>query len=532
MVGPARVAESGPEKLTVPASAQMEQPGIGKDVILRVRGLSKAYPGVQALNSLEMDVRRGEIHALVGQNGAGKSTLIKMLSGVEKPDSGSMMLEGRKLDFGSPQDAQRAGIFTIFQELSLVPDLSVAENIYIGDMPQGFLGSVHWGKLKEDAAKAMDWLGFGVDVNRCVRTLTVAQKQAVELAKALHRQAKVVLLDEPSATLPLPDVERLFEVLRYLQSNGLTLVYISHRLDEVFELCRVATVLRDGRKVGTFTMADTKPSDLVRAMIGRDLKSSLVGESANEKRPRLGSGGTDEVVFSVHGLTDNGAVKDVSFELHKGEILGIAGLVGNGQAELAASIFGARKDRAGEIKINGKTVQIRSPRDAIHAGLGLLPEERKTQGLVLDMSVASNVTMASHSSFSHMMVLDRAREKQVADEMVQSLRMRVPDSGQLVKAMSGGNQQKVVLAKWLVGKCKVLIFDEPTRGVDVGAKEEIYLLIKRLVQDGGSVVMITSELPEALMCDRVLVMSRGRIVGRLSYDEIDAHGDAILELCK
>jgi ribose transport system ATP-binding protein len=508
-------------------------PTVGPAVVLEVQGLTKAYPGVKALDNCDLHVRQGEIHALLGQNGAGKSTLIKLVSGVEQPDSGAIRLNGQRVAFHTPQEAQRAGIFTIFQELSLVPGLSVAENIFISDMPTNRFGKVRWRDLRNEAVRAVEWLGFAVDVDSPVQALSVAQKQGVELAKALHRNAKVVLLDEPSATLPQPDVARLFEILRALRSRGLALIYISHRLEEVQELCDAATVLRNGRKIGTFGIGDTKATDLVRAMIGRDLKFSRVGEAiGSEKKPRLGSGGSDKVVLRVRGIDDGSAVREVSFDLHYGEILGITGLVGNGQSELAACIFGARTRVKGDIAVDGVPVSIHSPADAIRAGIGYLPDERKTEGLVLPMSVASNITMASHRAFSRLTVVDQGKERRVTSGMIDKLKINVggAEFEHPVEVLSGGNQQKVVLAKWLVSNCKILLFSEPTRGVDIAAKEEIYELIKRFVKDGGSVVVVSSELPEALMCDRVLVMSRSRLVGNLDYTEIDPHGEAILRL--
>ena len=509
-----------------------EGPDAAHNVILEIRGLNKAYPGVQALDDVGMEIRKGEIHALLGQNGAGKSTLIRLLSGADQPDSGSMCIDGHEVVFRTPQEAQKKGIFTIYQELSLIPELSVAENIFIADLPKGHIGIVNWPRLRKHAARTMEWIGFSIDVNRPVRALSVAQKQGVELAKALHHDARVVLLDEPSAALPQPDVHRLFEVLRILRSRGLALVYISHRLEEVEQLCDIATVLRDGRKVGTYDVAETNQAALIRAMIGRDLKSTHVGEAAKgQKKPRLGNGGDGTVVLSVRGLDDGSAIHDINFDLHRGEILGITGLIGNGQTELAACIFGAHDRAAGEILINGRPVRIRTPKDAIRAGIGLLPEERKTQGLILHMSIESNITMASHDEFSHLTVIDRRKEKIAVDRMVASLRVRAVDTKQPVGTLSGGNQQKIVLAKWLVSKCKVLVFTEPTRGIDVEAKEEIYELIAAFVRDGGSVVIISSEIPEASMCDRVLVMSRGYFAGELSYKDIDSNSDDILDLC-
>jgi ribose transport system ATP-binding protein len=507
-------------------------PSMAHEVVLHIRGLNKAYPGVQALDDVSMEIRKGEIHALLGQNGAGKSTLIKLLSGADQPDSGSMQLDGRNMVFRTPHESQRAGIFTIYQEMSLIPDLSVAENIFIADLPKGRTGIVSWPQLKAHAASTMEWIGFSIDVNQPVRALSVAQKQGVELAKALHHDARVVLLDEPSAALPQPDVQRLFKVLRVLRSRGLALVYISHRLEEVEQLCDIATVLRDGRKVDTYVVSEATQATLIRAMIGRDLKSTHVGEvEKGQKKSRLGNGGDGTVVLSVHGLNDGFAIHDINFDLHRGEILGITGLIGNGQTELAACIFGAREKVAGEIRFDGKPVRIRTPDDAINVGIGLLPEERKTQGLILHMSIESNITMASHKEFSHLTVIDRRKEKSAVDRMIASLGVRTSDTRRPVGTLSGGNQQKIVLAKWLVSKCKVLVFSEPTRGIDVEAKEDIYELIAAFVRNGGSVILISSEIPEASMCDRVLVMSRGYFAGELLYGDIDPHSDVILDLC-
>jgi ribose transport system ATP-binding protein len=519
--------------VTTSKTSGSEIPALSGEAVLEIRGLSKAYPGVKALDNCDLTVRGGEVHALLGQNGAGKSTLIKLISGVEQPDSGLILLNGQRVVFQSPQEAQRAGIFTIFQELSLVPGLSVAENIFISDLPTNRFGKVRWRQLRNKAVRAVEWLGFAVDVDSPVQALSVAQKQGVELAKALHHNAKVVLLDEPSATLPQPEIARLFEILRTLKSRGLALIYISHRLKEVWELCDAATVLRNGRKTGTFSIASTNGTDLVRAMVGRDLKFSRVGEAiGSERKARLGTGGSNKVVLSVRDIDDGSAVRGVSFNLHHGEILGITGLVGNGQSELAACTFGGRARVKGEISVHGKPVSVRSPGDAIRAGVGYLPDERKTEGLVLTMSVASNITLASHQAFSRLTVIDKRQERSISDTMIDTLAIKAGELGfrQPVGTLSGGNQQKVVLAKWLISKCGILLFSEPTRGVDIAAKEEIYELIKRFVLDGGSVVLITSELPEALMCDRVLVMSHGRLVGSLDYAEIDPQGEAIVRL--
>ena len=497
-----------------------------------INKLSKAYPGVQALQNIDLDIRHGEIHALLGQNGAGKSTLIRMLSGAEQPDKGTIEMSGGSQIFRTPQESQKAGIFTIFQELSLVPELSVAENIFISDVPKNKLGIIDWRSLKIKAKESMNWLGFSIDVDLPVKRLSVAQKQGVELAKALHHKAEVVLLDEPSAALPQPDVRRLFDILRSLRDQGLSIVYISHRLEEVQELCDIATVLRDGKKVATYQIKDTGSAELVRAMVGRDVKSSLIGEAlSGETRPRLGSGKTGKTVMSVKHFNDGNILHNISFELHEGEVLGVTGLLGNGQSELASCLFGDRQLAEGAMSIYSKQINMNNPANVIKAGIGLLPEERKTQGLVLGMSIENNITLASYRDFSRGTILNKKKEKAAVDRMMNSLKVSASDSKQQVGTLSGGNQQKVVLAKWLVSQCRVLIFAEPTRGIDVGAKEEIYNLIKKFADDGGAVLIISSEIPEASMCDRVFVMNRGTFAGELAFDEIGLHSESILNLC-
>jgi len=502
------------------------------EVLLDIRNLSKAYPGVQALDSVDLQIKRGEIHALLGQNGAGKSTLIRMLSGAEIPDGGSLQLLGKNLTLRNPMDSQKAGIFTIFQELSLVPELSVAENIFISDLPKSTFGIIDWKIAKRRASDIMKWLGFDVGVDQQVKNLSVSQKQGVELAKALHHKAEVVLLDEPSAALPQPDVKRLFQILGNLKRAGLAIVYISHRLEEVQELCDLATVLRDGKLVDTYSVADTESSTLVRAMVGRNVNSSLLGEAlAGVGRPRIGTGSYGSVVMSVNSISDGSMLHDISFDLHEGEVLGITGLLGNGQPELAGCLFGNRSLSAGTIRIFDREIRRSTPRSVINAGVGLLPEERKTQGLVLGMTIEHNMTLASQKQFSRGSIIDNGKEKSAVDRMMKSLDVKATGPSQIVGTLSGGNQQKVVLAKWLISKCRILVFSEPTRGIDVGAKEEIYQLIRGFVSEGGSVIVISSEIPEASMCDHVYVMSRGTFAGDLDFQDIDIHGDAILQYC-
>jgi ribose transport system ATP-binding protein len=507
--------------------------------LLTVRGLTKEFPGVKALSDLDWELAHGEVHGLAGQNGAGKSTLIKILSGAQRQDGGTIEIDGRPMVFHGPSDAQAAGIFTIYQELSLVPQLSVAENILLADLPQGRGKVVSWGAMRVKAREALDWLGFDIQADAKVGSLTVAEQQAVELAKAMHRNARILILDEPSATLPVQDVDRLLAVLRTLQKRGVSLIYISHRFEEVFEICSRITVLRDGRKVTTVDREDTSPTDIVRAMIGRQLRSSMMGEALlaeaednSQARPRIGSGGDrDHVALSVEGLGDGSAIHDVSFDLHRGEVVGVAGLIGSGQTELAASLFGDRRTTSGTVRVDGRPIALKSSIAAIQAGIGLLPESRKTQGLVLGMAVEQNITLPNLSDFSRSSIIDRRSERRAAREMRDALSIKVSSLDQPAITLSGGNQQKIVLAKWLVSKAKILIFHEPTRGVDVGAKEEIYDLIRKFVEQGGAALVLSSELSETMMCDRVLVLARGRIAGEFEHDQVDPHGDAILALC-
>lgn len=505
------------------------------DLVLSVQGLHKSYPGVQALTDIDLDIRKGEIHALVGQNGAGKSTLIRLLSGVEQPDGGRIELEGTPVHFKAPQDSQRLGIHTIYQELSLMPNLSVAENIFLSDLPTGFGATVDWRRARRQAKELLEWLGFNIDVDRRIHSLTIAQQQGVELAKALrHGRAPIILLDEPTATLPPRDVQRLLTILQELQAHGVSLIYISHRLEEVFEICQRITVLRDGQKVGTQDVDQTTPEDIVRQMIGKRLQTSKEGQAvdANETKPRLGTGGDpDRVALSVENLNEETALKDIGFKLHQGEVLGVAGLVGSGQSELAACLFGARERTSGEISVKGHSLKLRGPGDAIRAGIGLIPQDRKTEGLVLGMSVSENLTLPNMSDFSRYSVVSQSRQHQTTHEMANSMNMKINSTTQQVRTLSGGTQQKVVLAKWLVSKAKILIFDEPTRGIDVGAKEEIYELIKSFVQEGGSVLLISSDLAETMMCDRVMVIARGQLVKEFHHEDIDARGDVIADQC-
>jgi ribose transport system ATP-binding protein len=513
--------------MTAPAPAPQSRE------LLRITGLAKAYLGVQALKNVDLCVRRGAIHALAGQNGAGKSTLVKILSGAETPDRGEFHLEGRPVAFRSPEDAQRMGIQTIHQELSLAPNLSVAENIFLGSLPvRAFPRVVDWAAMTTQAEQALRSIGYDLDVRRPVGHYSVAEQQAVELAKALRKQARLILLDEPTSALPQPDVKRLFEVLKRLAASGVSLLYISHRMEEIYELCDHVTVLRDGRSAADFATVDSRPADVVSAMVGGKLKGSLAEAAiSGERAPRLSSARSRRVLLSARRLSEAGKVDDVSFDLCEGEVLGIAGLVGSGQSELVGLIAGARTPTSGTLAMHGKPVRFRSPRDAIRLGVGLLPQDRKAQGFIPNMSVAGNISLASLPKFSRWSLINHRRENDEARKLAKALGMRIFGVEQAMKTLSGGTQQKAILARWLVRSVRILICDEPTRGVDVGAKEDIYGLLREFAASGGTVILASSEISETMMCDRVLVMAKGRLVAELDHDAIDPHGEAILARC-
>jgi ribose transport system ATP-binding protein len=483
--------------------------------LLEMRGIGKGFPGVRALSGVNFDVRAGEVHALVGENGAGKSTLMKILAGAYVADAGEVRLDGRPVRFADPQAALCAGIVTIYQELNLIPALSVAENIFLGDEPHiGASPMIDWPAAHRRSAELLERVGVALNTRLAVGSLGVGQQQLVEVAKALHRTPRLIVMDEPTASLGLAEIDELFRVIRELRARGVSIVYISHRLDEIFAICDRVTVMRDGTVVDTRTVADSDIETLVHMMVGRTLERAL--RAANPPAENV-------EVLAVRGLTRRGVFSDVSFRVRRGEIYGLGGVVGSGRTEVARAIFGADPIDGGEIAVDGVTVRIASPRDAVRNGIAMLTEDRKAEGLVLGLSVRVNVALT---------VLDRiarafgfippARERALAQGFITSLRIRTPGSEQLVVNLSGGNQQKVVLAKWLAVKPKILIFDEPTRGVDVGAKAEIYTLIRELVAQGMAVIVISSELPELLsLSDRIGVLKRGRIVVELDAATTD-----------
>jgi ABC-type sugar transport system ATPase subunit len=477
--------------------------------LLSMEGISKSFPGVQALTGVPLALHAGEVLALLGENGAGKSTLIKILAGAHAPDGGTIQIRGAPAAIRNPVDARRRGVAVIYQELNLVPTLTATENIFLGCEPARF-GVVRKNDERSRARELFDRLGVDVDPAAPCRTLSVAQQQAVEIAKALATDARILVMDEPTAPLTPREVDRLFGLIRDLKTRGLGIIFISHRLDEVFAIADRVTVLRDGRHVVTCPVAGLTRDRLITWMVGRALEQ--------EFPPRQVSPGP--VRLEVHGLC-RGRVRDVSFVVRAGEVVGLTGLVGAGRTETARAIFGADRRDAGDIRLDGQVVTIRSPADAIRAGLCLLPEDRKSQGLIVGQSVLANFGLPNLAAISRFGVVHRPRERDAFAQYVNTLGIKVADVHAPAKNLSGGNQQKVVLAKWLHRNCNVVIFDEPTRGIDVGAKYEIYQLINGLAAAGKAVLLISSELPEVLgMADRVLVMREGHLTGEIA----DARG--------
>lgn len=501
-------------------------------VMLRLRDISKSFSGVQALSSVNLDVRAGEVLGLLGQNGAGKSTLVRIVSGAETPSAGEILVDGAPVQFRVPGDALTAGIFTIYQELSLVPQLSVAENVYLSRLPRRG-GLVDWPRLRRTARETLESLGFDIDVDKAVADLPLAQRQAVEIAKAVHHRAKVVLLDEPTATLPRPDVAKLFELIRRLRSDGVGILYISHRLDEIYDICDRISVLRDGQHIATRPTSEVGPSEAVRLMVGEGLAGGLVGQLAQGGRSRINVSSPRKdgpPALEVRSLSDEHSLRDVSLTVMPGEAVAVTGLVGSGQSELAACIFGIRPRTSGEVFVGGREIAARSPGAVIRAGLGWLPEERKLQGLVLEMSVGANLTLANLRKVAPMGLLRRRVERKVAQKMVQTLGVKTAGIGQKVSTLSGGNQQKIVFGKWLLANTRTMIFSEPTRGIDVAAKEEIYREMRNFLSQGGSVLVLSAEIDEALMCDRIYVINRGHIVATFAHEGMDP--DRLVELLR
>jgi inositol transport system ATP-binding protein len=484
--------------------------------LLEVTGLSKRYPGVQALDGVSFDLVAGEIHGLLGENGAGKSTLLKILAGAETPDAGRIMVDGRIHRPSRPQDAQAQGIATIYQELNLLPNLTVAENVLIGREPGG-RAFLSWRRLAARTRELTARIGLEIDPMAIVRDLSVAEQQMVEIARALSQDARLIIMDEPTSALSEAEVARLFGIIRELRAAGLGIIFVTHRLDEVMAICDRATVLRDGRLVGTRPVAEVTVDELIGMMVGR---------SAAELFTPLAPRAVGEVVLEARAISRRGNTLDphatvldqVDLEVRKGEILGLAGLMGSGRTELARCIFGADAFQGGEVRIGGRPVTIRSPKDAIRAGIGLVPEDRKQQALFLALAVQSNLSLAALGRMLRLgAFVDERAELELVERYRKSLNIRMASPDQLVGNLSGGNQQKVVLARWLALEPRILIVDEPTRGIDVAAKAEVHQLLDRMARSGIAIIAISSELPEVLaIADRIMVMRQGRVVGEVA----------------
>ncbi len=482
------------------------------ETILVMEGIHKRFPGVHALNNCRFELKSGEVHALLGENGAGKSTLMKVLTGVIKKDEGKITFLDEELNPSGPRQTQGKGISIIHQELNLMPHLTAAQNIFIGREPRRGGIFVDDRKIDRDAEKLFQMLGLNLNPRVRVSEITVAAQQMVEIAKALSFNSRILIMDEPTAALTEKEIQELFKIIRDLKTQGVGIVYISHRMEELMEITDRISIMRDGEYIKTLNTKESKQEEIIRLMVGR----TLYEENKEKKHDK-----SQETVLEVKGLTTQ-LLKNVSFTLHRGEILGFAGLMGAGRTEVARAIFGADPIKKGNIKINGQLAHIRSPQDAVRHGIGYLSEDRKRYGLTMGMSVEENTMLASLDNCSRWGFIDFKKTAQIAEKYVNMLKTKTPGLGQDVKHLSGGNQQKVIIAKWLVKDCDILIFDEPTRGIDVGAKNEIYKLLSDLAQSGKSIIMISSELPEILrMSDRIAVMCEGRITGILEAREAD-----------
>ena len=486
------------------------------EVILTMKDIDKSFPGVHALDHVNFEVKRGEVHALMGENGAGKSTLMKVLTGIYQKDSGSIVYKGQETEFHNTREAQDAGVVIVHQELNMVGDLTVAQNIFIGREPKkGF--SIDDKKMIEDSKKLFQELNIEINPKEKMNNLTVGKQQMCEIAKAISHKAEVIIFDEPSAALTEKEIADLFEIIRDLRKKGLGIVYISHRMDEIKTITDRVTVMRDGGYVGTLITADSTKEDIINMMVGRVIyedpkEHSMVAPDA-------------PVVLKVENLNAGKMVQNVSFELRKGEILGFSGLMGAGRTETARALFGADPKQSGKISIRGKDGQLRevtinSPQDAVKYGIGYLSEDRRRYGVVVQKSVNENTTLATMEEFTNGIFINKAKEKKVAEKYVNELATKTPTTDQLVVNLSGGNQQKVVIAKWLTRDSDILIFDEPTRGIDVGAKNEIYKLMSKLAAEGKSIIMISSEMTEVLrMSDRIIIMCEGKVTGCIDISE-------------
>jgi len=485
------------------------------ETILEMKEISKAFPGVQALDRVNLDCQRGEVHALAGENGAGKSTLVKILAGAYRPDEGEINLQGQETTFHSPKDAQMAGVTIIYQEFNLIPDLNVAENIFLGREPRNRFGIVDVKTLYRRSKEVLAELGSDMDLFRKVKTLSVAQQQTVEIAKALALDADIIIMDEPSSVVSGKELEGLFRIILSLRDSGKAIIYISHRIDEIFQIADRVTVLKDGQLVDTVKTEDVDKQGLISMMVGRTFAETFPPREQGEKRE----------ILRLEGVCRGRKLRNISLGVCSGEILGIAGLGGSGRTELARAIFGADRIEKGTIHFGGEKVKNLTPRAAIARGVGFVTEDRKQEGIIHNQSVKFNLTLAIIDKIQRWMLIQNQKEKVICDESVAQFNIATPTLEQEVQYLSGGNQQKVILAKWVNANPKLVIMDEPTRGIDVGAKAEIYNLMRRLVKQGTGIIMISSELPEVIgMSDRIVVMHDGEIAGELSPSEATEEG--------
>jgi rhamnose transport system ATP-binding protein len=478
--------------------------------ILELKKISKSFSGVEVLHEVSFSLQPGEVHALLGENGAGKSTLIKVVTGVHQPDDGEILLNSKPVHFGDPRDSRQAGIAAIYQELSLFPDLDVAENIFVGRQPISRSGGIDWRKLYTEAGKLLSSLGVHLDLKQKARSLSIAQQQMVEIARAFSINARILIMDEPTSSLTLNEVADLFRLVRRLRDDGTAIIFISHRLEELFELADRVTVLRDGYYVDTLSLKDVNRDELIRLMVGRTISNLFPKQEVQ----------AGEVVLRVDNLSHTGIFENISFELRRGEILGMAGLVGAGRTDVARAIFGVEPPTSGSIHVEGQEVRVTSPQQAISLGLAYVPEDRQLHGLIPPMSIVSNISLPMLGNYARRGWLRDKVESSAAFDAARQMEVRANNIWQKARELSGGNQQKIVLAKWLAIRPRILILDEPTRGIDVGTKAAVHALMSKLAADGIAILMISSELPEVLgMSDRIIVMREGHLTGHFTRAE-------------
>jgi len=489
------------------------------DNIVEMKGIEKSFPGVRALTGVNLSVKKGEVHALVGENGAGKSTLIKILTGAYQKDAGSIVFDGKNVDIKSPHHSKRLGIQAVYQDITLAMHLSVGENFFLGNLPRNTPITVDWKKVYAESGRLLESLGLKINPRSLLKDLPIAKQEMVAIAKAMHEKSKLMIFDEPTALLANEECEELYRIIERLKAQGIGIIYISHRLEEIFRICDSVTILKDGAYVDTLAAKDTDEDRVISLMVGRKIEEIY----SIDRHPQA------EVVMSVRDLARKNVFEDISFDLHRGEILGMFGLVGSGRTDIVSSIFGAALTTAGTVSVFGKATRIRKPRDAIRLGISLLPENRRVQGLALPLSVKINTNLAIYMKISRLGVINGRKERENAERYVREMATKTPSLDTAVRNLSGGNQQKVVIGKWLASESKIMIFDEPTVGIDVKSKSEIYKLLEKLTREGTSIILISSYLPEVIgISDRIVVISEGRQMGIV--DKAEATEERILRL--